>query len=608
MTCPRSVGLLALLASASTLIGASPVFAAPTAPTVPAEGAVSDPAPAPLARWGRIEDPPDGAVGELTSALAVAFDDAGNSYALDEIEPGQPSQIRVYDPTGAFLRSLGRTDGGPGTLVNPSAVAVGPDGRVYVTTENRVQVLDTDGTFVASWAAQGLGAGEHESFTGLAVTAAGDVVVADFVFGTVLTFAPDGTQIASWSVAPRPYSLAIGPDDSVYVYDVHGWVGRYTADGRLLSRWLAVGSGANQEFRPGGVAVGADGPVYVTDHVGGQVLVTDLDGVALGAWTTDPELERRRPDAPIGLAVDRDGNVAVALSAGAGVASYTPAGALVDRWGTATPGPFELREIRDVEVGRSGDVYVLDSRLARVQHFTIDGQFVGLWGTAGRDPGEVRAPGDLAIDANGRVFVVDSGNRRVQVFTANGRLRWAFGQVGDSPGRFLRPRSLALGRNGHLLVLDPRREKVLEFSDHGGFIREWTIRVPGSREFLQPQNIAVGRNGQIYVPELWTRRVLRFSPTGQPLRPFTANQPGDHGGRGTPGPAATDASGTVYLVDRDRIERYSPTGRFLGASTVTGDHVGLTAIEVDQAGRVVIGDRGIVEPHEEVVVYPPLVG
>lgn len=600
MTGPR---LPALVIFVATLISASAV------PAAPDEKGGADPAPEPLARWGRPEDPRDGAVGELSAALSVAFDAEGNSYVVDEIHPGQPSQVRVYDPTGAYLRSIGRTDGGPGTLVNPHAVAVGPDDRVYVTTENRVQVLQTDGTFEASWAAQGPGAGDVENFTGVAVTPGGDVVVSDFPGRQVLTFSPDGTQIDSWRLESEPYNLALGPDASLYVFGVRGWVWRYTLDGTLLASWVAVGTGTNQEFRAGGVAVDGDGRVYVTDHDRDRVLVTDSNGAPLGAWTTDPEFERRRLDNPVGLAIDRDGNVVVALSAGAGVASYTPSGVLVDRWGTSTPGPEEFREIRDVEIGRSGDVYVLDSRLARVQHFTIDGQFVGVWGTAGLDPGELRAPGDLAIDANGRVFVVDSGNRTVQVFTANGRLRWAFGQNGNSPGQFLRPRSLALGRHGHVLVLDPSREKVLEFSAHGGFIREWTIRVPGSRTVIQPQNITVGRNWQIYVPDLATRRVLRFSPTGRPLRPFTANQPGDHGGRGTPGPAATDASGIVYLVDRNRIERYSPTGGFLGASTVLGSGVELSAIDVDQAGRVVVGDdAGPSGPRKEVLVYAPLAG
>lgn len=58
----------------------------------------------------------------------VFRDEQGNFYLLDS----QLSQIQVYSPAGAFIKSIGRPGEGPGEFRNPADACFLPDGRIAV--------------------------------------------------------------------------------------------------------------------------------------------------------------------------------------------------------------------------------------------------------------------------------------------------------------------------------------------------------------------------------------------------------------------------------------------------------------------------------------------
>lgn len=58
----------------------------------------------------------------------LSADGGGNIYVLD----AKAKQVAVFDPSGAFLRTIGRAGGGPGELPAPSRLAVSPGGEVWV--------------------------------------------------------------------------------------------------------------------------------------------------------------------------------------------------------------------------------------------------------------------------------------------------------------------------------------------------------------------------------------------------------------------------------------------------------------------------------------------
>ncbi|MXW09172.1 MAG: hypothetical protein F4X47_11950 [Gammaproteobacteria bacterium] len=76
----------------------------------------------------------------------AAFDAAGNLHLLDQ----DARTIVVVDPTGGFLRTIGRSGNGPGEFDLPQNLVILPDGRIVVTDIPRhraFQIFYSDGSF-----------------------------------------------------------------------------------------------------------------------------------------------------------------------------------------------------------------------------------------------------------------------------------------------------------------------------------------------------------------------------------------------------------------------------------------------------------------------------
>ena len=138
------------------------------------------------------------------AALAVGPD--GNLYVTDLSQ-----RITVISPAGKVLRRWGKPGSGsgefhfiPGDPSTPTDVqgqiAVGPDGKVYVSDSGnaRVQVFTPQGRFVRQFGSFGSGRGQFERPYHLAVDATGDVYVADDQAGTLSKFSPAGKVL--WTI------------------------------------------------------------------------------------------------------------------------------------------------------------------------------------------------------------------------------------------------------------------------------------------------------------------------------------------------------------------------------------------------------------------------
>ena len=81
---------------------------------------------------------------------------------------------------------------GNGRFHDPDGVAVDAAGRVYVLDgeNNRVEVFEADGRFLAKWGLRGSGVGEFSQPGAIAVGCAGDVYVADTNNNRVERFLP----------------------------------------------------------------------------------------------------------------------------------------------------------------------------------------------------------------------------------------------------------------------------------------------------------------------------------------------------------------------------------------------------------------------------------
>jgi len=279
-----------------------------------------------------------------------------------------------------------------GSFVKPRGLAVDVErGLVYVADmSGRIQKFDLAGSFLASWEVPDTELGTSE---GLAVTAGGDLLVADTHYHRILRYrfgsgAPEG----AW--APL-------------------------AGERRMNPWVIGerGTGPGQFLFPIAVAVDAGGHIYVSEYGGNdRVQKFDAGGRFLLQWGVlgkgQGQLLR-----PSGIAIERDGNVLVADAANHRIQRFTPEGAFLAAWGTQGTGAAngDLHYPYDVAALPDGTFVVAENYNHRLQRFAADGRPLGVLGGPGREAGQFSRPWCLAAAAGGAVYVSDTMNHRIQL-------------------------------------------------------------------------------------------------------------------------------------------------------------------------------------------------
>ena len=159
--------------------------------------------------------------------LAIGPD--GNLYVTDLSQ-----RVTVISPAGTVLRRWGKPGTSPGQFrfipANPTVptdvqgnVAIGPDGRVYVSDSGnaRVQVFTTQGRFIRQFGSFGSKKGQFLRPLSLAVDNAGDVYVGDDQAETLAKFSASGNVI--WTIGG---SASSDPDLTGHFhftsFDTHG--------------------------------------------------------------------------------------------------------------------------------------------------------------------------------------------------------------------------------------------------------------------------------------------------------------------------------------------------------------------------------------------------
>jgi DNA-binding beta-propeller fold protein YncE len=221
-----------------------------------------------------------------------------------------------------------------------------------------------------------------------------------------------------------------------------------------------------------------------------------------------------------------------------------------------------------------------------------------------------------------------------------------FGTEGEGAGQFNRPSGIAIQQeDGDVFIADEENNRVDQFTAEGSFVRAWGYGVSdglsnafqiceapvacfqgigggGGGQLAQPSGIAVDNSaglahGSVYVEDPSNHRIERFSEEGQFVLAFggkvnksaeekseTANEgvcpvnPGDACQAGVSSTAAgsfdalgrnaiaVSATGTVYVGDNERVQKFSPAGAVEGSISLPAGAGAVEALAVDSSGNI----------------------
>ena len=632
----------------------------------------------------------------LDSPTALALDAAGNLYVADTVN----HRVRRIDPTGniATVAGTGEAgysgDGGPATtarLLLPHGVAVDAAGNLYVadTYNYRVRRIDPAGniTTVAGTGEAGYSgdggpatAAQFALPQGVAADAAGNVYVTDAHnhrvrridrAGVITTVAGTGEAGYSGDGGPAtaaqlefPRYVVADAAGSLYVTDTVNHRVRRIDPGGVITTVAGTGeAGYSGDGGPAtaawlawplGIALGADGSLYVADAGNDRIrridpagIITTVAGNGTGGYAgTGGPATAARINRPFGVAADPEGNVYVADSDNhrVRVVSGVPYEVPVRLGSSGETQWLSVSSRGDVTLGGrtaidgmrvaacNGDVYSL--------HNTADGGFQARYVAERQAVGlESLRPVTLARDESGSWTIggetVVSGHRHLQggrefvLDVAGGRwrlashaLRTVGGHTGVQDGvpateaRLYAPSSVALDSLGNRYVADRANNRIRRIDVSGAVTTFAGTGEKGYRgdggpaaEALlsDPFAVTVDAAGNVYVADTGNHRVRRIDVNGT-IETYAGTGVRGYSGDGSPAASArldtpvavaTDATGHVYVADfgNRRVRRVGLGGTIEtyagpGDSLDWGDAGPATEIRLEGPGGVAADAAG----------------
>ncbi|MFL5731561.1 MAG: DUF2298 domain-containing protein, partial [Chloroflexia bacterium] len=301
-------------------------------------------------------------------------------------------------PAGLF--DMGQAGAGNGQFDLPRGIARDAKGNFFVadTQNERIEKFDSSGKWLLAFGSTGTGNGQ---------------------------FAPIGPD----AQGTGPGGVAVDSAGNVYVADTWNHrVQKFDSSGKFLAQWgsflnLSDPNSANEPnknarfYGPRGIAVGPDGDLYVTDTGNKRVLVFDTNGspkrqISSGASPdrVAPQYPFNKPgelNEPVGVAVDKSGNVYVADTNNHRIQKFDAAGKLAAAWdvpqGNWDQGPY-LEPFLALDA--AGNLYATAPTGKAVLKFAPDGHLLG----QKKGPGDksLDVPTGIAVDADGTVYAVDT--------------------------------------------------------------------------------------------------------------------------------------------------------------------------------------------------------
>ena len=269
--------------------------------------------------------------------------------------------------------SFGKEGSGDGMFNYPRGVAVSDGDEIVVADCNnhRVQVFDSNGTFLRFFGREGKNAGEFNCPVGVAINKDRNIFVADTNNRRIQIFSWEGRHLGSFggeesldSQLITPWGLSLDRTGNIIVTDISSQlITIFTPDGRFVMKIGGQGS--------------FNWPAHCVQY-GEYFIVSDSDEHCIKVFNREGHFQYK--------------------------------------FGKKGEGDGEFFLPRFLSVTQSKHLLVCDDGNHRIQVFQLDGKFVGKFGTKGSKLGEFKAPFSVAVLSNDQIVVCDNNNRRIQIF------------------------------------------------------------------------------------------------------------------------------------------------------------------------------------------------
>ncbi|WP_158849381.1 T9SS type A sorting domain-containing protein [Algibacter sp. L1A34] len=301
----------------------------------------------------------------------------------------------------------------------------------------------------------------------------------------------------------------------------------------------------------------------------------------------------------------------------------------------------------DVVIDNSGNIYFSEITNCVVRKIATDGTITTVAGVVGNcsfdgDGGPANVakldfPSGLGVDANGNLYISDRNNHRIRKVATNGIITTVAGNGtdGDSgdggqatAANLDTPTDVAVDATGNIYISDWYNHKIRKINTSGvistyagtgdsGFSGDNGLAT--AAKLKSPDGIAVDADGNVYFSDRSNDRIRKISTSG--IITTVAGKGGFNafsgdGGQATdaefndPNGIALDATGNIYVVDRDnhRVRKIGTDGiinTIVGTGTTgysgggyNGDgQIGTatllnkpTGIAIDNSGNVIFAD------------------
>ena len=286
---------------------------------------------------------------------------------------GSPFAVIVKPFQVKPVLCIGKRGSGEGMLNNPMGVAVTAEDEIVVadSQNHRVQVFNSNGTFLRSFGHKGENAGEFSYPVGVAIDKDRKILVSENDNHRVQILSWKGRHLGSFggkgsldSQLLNPWGLSLDSNGNVIVADSgNKLIKIFTPDGKFV---MKIGGQGSFSF-----------PIHCVQG-GEYFLVSDSLEHCIKVFNRDGHFQYK--------------------------------------FGKQGEGDGEFNYPRFLSVTQSKHLFVCDEGNHRIQVFELDGKFVGKFGTIGRKLGKINEPFSVAILSNDQIVVSEYCNNRIQIF------------------------------------------------------------------------------------------------------------------------------------------------------------------------------------------------